>query len=109
MRCAWPCLLLLVLAACPDSETASDCRINADCTLAPEISRRSLIDLLVGHKMNVGMEPVIDVLRERFHTGAERSIVTALRNLCLAYCRALSGSENGTDQPARASQNGSAE
>ena len=90
-------------------DLSSGAVINADCTLAPDISRRCVIDLLVGHRMDSGMEPVIDNLQERCHTGAERSIVTALRNLHLGYCRTLSGSEDGTAQSAAASKDGSAE
>lgn len=53
--------------------------VNADCTLATELGKDFFSRLMMGWRLDADFEHLVSQVRSRYHGGAQRAIVTALR------------------------------
>jgi hypothetical protein len=59
--------------------------VEADCTLTTELARRHVIKAIVGYDLNLGSEPLQQIIDRVYQGGAKKAIITVIRIVCDKY------------------------
>lgn len=55
--------------------------LTADCTLATELGTRFIREAFVGYSMRCDVPELVQIIESRYHGGAQRALLAALRDL----------------------------
>lgn len=59
--------------------------LEADCTMATELGRRFVRELLVGYDLHRGPEPVVASLNQRYYGHLRKALQTCFKGICAQY------------------------
>lgn len=73
----------LVLVVTADKQSGAI--LDADCTLATELGRSFIRDLLCGYDLHRGAIPLIESLNQSYYGHLRKSLQTCIKGICLQY------------------------
>lgn len=59
--------------------------LDADCTMATELGRSFIRELLVGYDLGRGPEPMIEELARCYHGHLRKALQTCIKGVCIQY------------------------
>ncbi|MCI5498122.1 MAG: DUF3870 domain-containing protein [Clostridiales bacterium] len=82
-------LVLVVTAEVPDGTI-----LDADCTMATELGRRFIRELLVGYDLRRGPEPLAELLSQSYYGHLRKALQTCIKGICLQFGELARGSQS---------------
>ncbi len=73
-------LVLVVTAELPGGTI-----LDADCTMATELARRFIRELLVGYDLHRGPDPLIELLSQSYYGHLRKALQTCIKGICLQF------------------------
>lgn len=73
-------LVLVVTAELPGGTI-----LDADCTMATELGRSFVRELLVGYDLHRGPEPLAELLNQSYHGHLRKALQTCIKGICLQF------------------------
>ena len=84
-----PKVFLSGYAKLPDNTTAQKLYnhlvLDADCTMATELGRRFIRELLVGYALTRGPDPLVERLNQSYYGHLRKALQTCIKGICLQY------------------------
>ena len=56
---------------------------DADCTMATELGRRFIRELLTGYDLHRGPEPLVELLNQTYYGHLRKALQTCIKGICL--------------------------
>lgn len=69
--------------------------LNTECSMATELGKKFVADLLVGYNMDNGPEPIISRFDRVYYGQAKKAIITALKMIFAKYEEIIAEEEQG--------------
>ena len=73
----------LVLVVTADTSTGTI--LDADCTMATELGRRFIRELLVDYELSQGPDPLVERLNQCYYGHLRKALQTCIKGICLQY------------------------
>lgn len=58
---------------------------DADCTMATELGRRFIRELLTGYDLHWGPEPLVELLNQTYYGHLRKALQTCIKGICLQF------------------------
>lgn len=58
---------------------------DADCTMATELGRRFIRELLTGYDLHRGPEPLVELLNKTYYGHLRKALQTCIKGICLQF------------------------
>ena len=82
-------LVLVVTAEVPGGTI-----LDADCTMATELGRRFIRELLMGYDLRRGPEPLVELLGQSYYGHLRKALQTCIKGICLQFGELARGSQS---------------
>lgn len=77
--------LVLVITA----EMPSGTIVDADCTMATDLGKRFIRELLTGYDLHRGPDPLVDLLNHSYYGHLRKALQTCIKGICTQYAEIL--------------------
>ena len=67
------------------AESSTGTILDADCTMATELGRRFIRELLVGYALTRGPDPLVERLNQSYYGHLRKALQTCIKGICLQY------------------------